>query len=63
MTLVYFDGGQRDGHVQPYDDEELAATKVLLFDGPEWVGVYERSARGLTRITKQGSAEVWCSLS
>lgn len=63
MTWVLFDGGQRDGQVEEYDPGELALLTYLVFDGPQWIGVYHRTPAGRTVLTAHAPAQVWTSLS
>jgi hypothetical protein len=62
MTLIYFEGGQRDGQTDRYDGR-LDRGELLVFDGPDFLGVYQRSEPVSTVPTKDGEAEVWHSLS
>ena len=62
MTLVYFEGGQRSGQVENYDPAP-DPDRPIVFDGPEWIGVYQRSDPLHVVRTKDGTAEVWHSLS
>ncbi len=58
MPLVFHWGGPRHGAV---DDlrPELLASSVLVYDGPQWFGVYERFQPVQVRETDRGPAEVW----
>ena len=38
---------------------ESLASSVLVYDGPRWMGVYERSQPPQMHDTPQGPAEVW----
>ena len=62
MTLIYFEGGQRDGQAD-WHDGDLDPGELLVFDGPEFLGVYRRSEPVSHKATKDGPAEVWHSLS
>jgi len=35
------------------------ASSVLVYDGPRWFGVYQRSEPVQMRSTSEGPAEVW----
>jgi hypothetical protein len=62
MTLIIFEGGQRDGQTDWYDGV-IDPGQLLVFDGPDYLGVYQRSEPVTTVQTKDGVAEVWHSLS
>ena len=38
---------------------ESLASAVLVYDGPRWIGVYERFEPRQVHATPQGPAEVW----
>jgi len=58
MTVIIHEGGPRAGEVA--DVVDLSLDTFLVYDGPRWFGVYERS-RPLRRVvTASGeAAEVW----
>jgi hypothetical protein len=62
MPWLYFDGGQLDHRVDWYDVEPDPSAP-LVFDGPDYIGVYERSDPLQVVPTREGPAEVWHSLS
>ena len=39
--------------------DDLISSSLLVYDGPQWIGVYERSEPPQVRDTPRGSAEVW----
>ena len=58
MSLVFHWGGPRHREVDDVP-AELLVSALLVYDGPRWFGVYERS-RPLRRVsTPSGNAEVW----
>ena len=58
MTLIFHWGGPRHGEVDELPEESLASS-VLVYDGPRWMGVYQRSDPPREHETPQGPAEVW----
>ncbi len=58
VALIFHLGGPRHGQVAEVRDAELASG-ILVYDGPQWVGVYEREPRAMTRDTVHGRAELW----
>ncbi len=58
MPLVLHWGGPRHGQVDEVPAEELSSS-VLVYDGPRWFGVYQRSEPVRVRTTPSGPAEVW----
>jgi hypothetical protein len=58
VTLIYHWGGPRHGEVDELAAESLASS-VLVYDGPRWMGVYQRSEPLRQHETPQGPAEVW----
>lgn len=58
MTLIFHWGGPRHGQVDELPAEELASS-VLVYDGPKWMGVYQRSEPPREHETPHGPAEVW----
>ncbi|MGY1839448.1 MULTISPECIES: hypothetical protein [unclassified Modestobacter] len=58
MPLILHVGGPRDGQVDDLPEEALASS-LLVYDGPRWLGVYERVAPRRTVDTPRGEAEVW----
>jgi hypothetical protein len=61
MSLIFHWGGPRHGEVDQVPEESLAST-VLVYDGPRWFGVYQRSEPLQVRETAEGPAEVWIVL-
>ncbi len=51
-------GGPRHGEVDDVP-AELLASSLLVYDGPRWFGVYQRSEPVQVRATPSGPAEVW----
>lgn len=60
VVLVAHDGGVRAGHVTALPAHLLRGH--LVYDGPQWLGVYQRSSPLRTVPTEQGDAEVWTTL-
>ena len=58
VPLIFHWGGPRHGEVDDVPAESLASS-VLVYDGPRWMGVYERSVPPQMHETPQGPAEVW----
>lgn len=58
VTLILHLGGPRHGHVAEVRDQDLASG-ILVYDGPQWFGVYEREQRARSRDTAHGRAELW----
>jgi hypothetical protein len=58
VPLIFHWGGPRHGEVDEVPAESLASS-VLVYDGPRWMGVYERSQPPQMHDTPQGPAEVW----
>ncbi len=58
VPLIFHWGGPRHGEVDDVPAESLASS-VLVYDGPRWMGVYERSQPPQMHETAQGPAEVW----
>jgi hypothetical protein len=58
MPLVCHWGGPRHGEVDELP-AELLTSAVLVYDGPRWVGVYQRFEPAQVQSTPEGSAEVW----
>ena len=58
VPLIFHWGGPRHGEADDVPAESLASS-VLVYDGPRWMGVYERSRPARVHETPQGSAEVW----
>ncbi|MGY1617218.1 hypothetical protein ACI797_10785 [Geodermatophilus sp. SYSU D00691] len=58
MPLIYHVGGPRDGDLDDLPERALA-TSLLVYDGPRWLGVYERSSPQQVKETPRGPAEVW----
>jgi len=58
VPLIFHWGGPRHGEVDDVPAESLASS-VLVYDGPRWMGVYERSQPPQMHDTPQGPAEVW----
>ena len=59
-VLVAHDGGPRAGHVSAVPKHLLAS--YLVYDGPQWLGVYQRSSPVRIARTERGDAEVWTAL-
>lgn len=57
MTVIIHEGGPRAGDVE--DVVDLPVDLFLVYDGPRWLGVYERSRPLRTVRTLLGPAEVW----
>ncbi len=58
VSLVFHWGGPRHGEVDDVP-AELLVSALLVYDGPRWFGVYERSEPTRVKDTAQGPAEVW----
>jgi hypothetical protein len=58
MPLIFHWGGPRHGEVAQVPDEQVVSS-LLVYDGPEWIGVYERFDPPQVHDTPQGPAEVW----
>ena len=58
VTLIFHWGGPRHGEVDELPAESLASS-VLVYDGPKWMGVYQRSNPPRAHETPEGPAEVW----
>jgi hypothetical protein len=58
MPLILHWGGPRHGEIDEVP-AELLASSVLVYDGPRWIGVYERLKPVQVRSTSGGPAEVW----
>ena len=58
MPLIFHWGGPRHGEIEEVPAGSLASS-VLVYDGPRWFGVYQRSEPVQMRSTSQGPAEVW----
>lgn len=58
VPLIFHWGGPRHGEVDDVPAESLASS-VLVYDGPRWMGVYERSQPPQLHDTPKGPAEVW----
>jgi hypothetical protein len=58
VTLVLHVGGPRHRQVAEVPAAQLSSAR-LVYDGPQWFGVYERVEPVQRRQTAQGSAEVW----
>ena len=61
MPLILHWGGPRHGEVDEVPAESLASA-VLVYDGPNWFGVYKRLDPVQVRCTAGGPAEVWVVL-
>jgi hypothetical protein len=57
VTVIIHAGGPRAGDVA--DVADLPTDSFLVYDGPRWFGVYERSRPLRTVPTDLGDAEVW----
>ncbi|MQA33176.1 hypothetical protein [Modestobacter roseus] len=58
MPLILHLGGPRDGQVDDLPADALASS-LLVYDGPRWLGVYERVEPRRVVETPRGPAEVW----
>ena len=58
MPLILHLGGPRDGQVDHVPDDAVTSS-LLVYDGPRWLGVYERVEPRETVVTAMGTAEVW----
>jgi hypothetical protein len=58
VPLIFHFGGPRDRDVADVP-AELLASLVLVYDGPRWMGVYERLEPPQALRTSRGPAEVW----
>ena len=58
VSLIFHWGGPRHGQVDDVPADSLASS-VLVYDGPRWIGVYERFEPRQEHETPQGPAEVW----
>ena len=56
--MIFHWGGPRHGDVDQVPDEQVVSS-LLVYDGPEWIGVYERFHPPQVHNTPQGPAEVW----
>jgi hypothetical protein len=61
MPLILHWGGPRHGDVDHVPAESLT-TSVLVYDGPRWIGVYQRYDPPQKLSTPRGTAEVWVVL-
>ena len=59
-VLIAHDGGPRAGHVSAVPRHLLAG--YLVYDGPQWLGVYQRSSPVRITRTEHGDAEIWTAL-
>ena len=57
MPLIYHWGGPRHGQVAHVPARMTSS--LLVYDGPQWIGVYERLEPPQVRDTDRGPAEVW----
>jgi hypothetical protein len=58
VPLIFHWGGPRHGDVDVVPDEQVASG-ILVYDGPQWISVYERSEPPQKHTTPKGRAEVW----
>jgi hypothetical protein len=58
VPLILHWGGPRHREIADVPAEQLASA-LLVYDGPRWFGVYERTDPVQNRDTEQGTAEVW----
>ena len=58
MPLIFHWGGPRHGESAQVS-AELLTSGVLVYDGPQWIGVYVRPDPPQVRDTTQGRVEVW----
>ena len=57
MPLILHRDGPRHGEADEVPPESLASS-VLVYDGPRWIGGYERREPVQVRSTSEGPAEV-----
>jgi hypothetical protein len=58
VPLILHWGGPRHGELDEVSDA-LTSSSLLVYDGPRWIGVYERFEPVEVRDTPRGPAEVW----
>ena len=58
VPLIFHWGGPRHGEIAEVP-AELITSSLLVYDGPQWIGVYERSDPPQVHDSPKGSAEVW----
>jgi hypothetical protein len=58
VPLIFHWGGPRDQQVAQVPAAALESS-VLVYDGPRWIGVYERLEPPRVLRTAEGQAEVW----
>ena len=60
MTRVAHEGGPRNGTVAEVATAVLAG--YLVYDGPRWIGVYQRANPPRVVSTPGGPADVWVAV-
>lgn len=58
VPLIFHWGGPRHGHIDDVPAEQVASS-LLVYDGPQWIGVYEPVQPPQLHGTPKGLAEVW----
>jgi hypothetical protein len=58
VPLIFHWAGPRDQQVAQVPAAALKSS-ILVYDGPRWIGVYERLEPLQVLPTAQGQAEVW----
>jgi hypothetical protein len=58
MPLILHWGGPRHREVTQVP-EAAVASSLLVYDGPRWFGVYQRTEPVRLQPTPDGTAEVW----
>ncbi len=58
VPLIFHWGGPRHAELDDVPAEKLTSA-ILVYDGPHWIGVYERFDPPQMHHTPQGPAEVW----
>jgi hypothetical protein len=58
VPLIFHWGGPRHGDIDQVPDEMITSS-LLVYDRPQWIGVYERFQPPQVQDTPQGPAEVW----
>jgi hypothetical protein len=58
VTLIFHWGGPRHGQAAEVP-EQMLKSGLLVYDGPDWIGVYEPLDPPQQQATSIGPAEVW----